>query len=104
MNEYIDKAELLCMINKLFIKRIDGTTANCAYNKALIAVKMKIAECSVFTDVQPVKCGKWSECYTDSHLYSGICSFCGKASIRNAQSESYEFCPHCAADMRGGRR
>lgn len=52
MNEYIDKAELLCMINKLFIKRIDGTTANCAYNKALIAVKRTISYCSVYTDVK----------------------------------------------------
>lgn len=52
MAEYIDKKELLCMINKLFIKNVDGTTANCAYNNGIIAVKREIAYCSVYTDVK----------------------------------------------------
>ena len=52
-------------------------------------------------DVPPVKRGHWIECYTDSHHYSGICSVCGKASIRNLNDKPYEYCPRCRADMRG---
>lgn len=54
MIEYIDKKELLCMINKRFIKRIDGTIADCAYNHALIDVKREIAYCSIYTPIQPL--------------------------------------------------
>ena len=44
--------------------------------------------------------GYWSECYTDTHHYSGICSVCGAASIRKVQAKPYEFCPRCGAVMR----
>ena len=50
-------------------------------------------------DVQPVRHGRWSECYTDTHHYSGICSVCGKASIKNLTSSLYEYCPRCGARM-----
>ena len=53
------------------------------------------------TDVQPVKRGRWSECYTDSHHYSGICSVCGKASIKSLTESLYEYCPKCGARMDG---
>lgn len=54
-------------------------------------------------DVQPVKHGKWSECYTDSHHYSGICSVCGRASIKSLTESLYEYCPRCGARMiKGG--
>lgn len=52
-------------------------------------------------DVQPVKRGRWSECYTDSHHYSGICSVCGKASIRSIKENPLEYCPKCGARMEG---
>lgn len=52
-------------------------------------------------DVQPVKRGRWSECYTDSHHYSGICSVCGRASIRSIRENPLEYCPKCGARMDG---
>lgn len=50
-------------------------------------------------DVQSIKHGQWSECYTDTHHYSGICSVCGKASIKSLTESLYTFCPKCGAKM-----
>lgn len=50
-------------------------------------------------EVQLVKHGQWSECYTDTHHYSGICSVCGKASIKSLAESLYEYCPKCGARM-----
>ena len=50
-------------------------------------------------DIQPVKHGRWSECYTDSHHYSGICSVCGRASIKSLTESLYKYCPKCGARM-----
>ncbi len=52
-------------------------------------------------DVQPVKHGRWSECYTDSRLYSGICSVCGGAAIRSVKANPLDYCPNCGARMDG---
>ena len=52
-------------------------------------------------DVKPVKHGRWSECYTDSHHYSGICSVCGMASIKSLTESLYKYCPKCGARMDG---
>ena len=52
-------------------------------------------------DVQPVKRGRWSECYTDSRLYSGICSVCGGAAIRSVKANPLGYCPNCGARMDG---
>lgn len=49
---------------------------------------------------QTEKHGRWSECYTDTHHYSGICSVCGKASIKSLTESLYKYCPKCGADMR----
>ena len=68
-------------------------------NRQLAEWLMELKELKA-TDVQPVKRGQWFECYTDSHHYSGICSVCGKASIRKLQEKPYEFCPRCGADMK----
>lgn len=54
-------------------------------------------------DVQPIKHGRWSECYTDSRLYSGICTVCGKASIRSIKENPLEYCPKCGARMDGAQ-
>lgn len=43
--------------------------------------------------------GQWSECFTDTHHYSGICSVCGKASIKTLTESLYEYCPKCGARM-----
>lgn len=52
-------------------------------------------------DVQHVKHGRWSECYTDPYHRSDICSCCDKASIRAVNATPYEFCPRCGARMDG---
>lgn len=53
-------------------------------------------------DVQSMKHGRWYECYTDSHHYSGVCTVCGKASIRSINENPLEYCPKCSARMDGG--
>lgn len=52
-------------------------------------------------NVQPVKHGYWSECYTDSHHYSGICSVCGGGAIRKVKGKPLDYCPNCGARMNG---
>lgn len=54
-------------------------------------------------DVRPVKYGYWSECYTDSHHYSGICSVCGRGAIRKVETKPLGFCPNCGARMEGDK-
>lgn len=51
-----------------------------------------------------VKHGQWSECFTDTHHYSGICSVCGKASIKTLTESLYAFCPKCGAIMDGEQK
>lgn len=51
-----------------------------------------------------IKHGRWSECYTDAHHYSGICSVCGKASIKSLTESLYAFCPKCGAKMDGDKQ
>lgn len=60
-----------------------------------------ILELMPAADVQSVKHGRWSECYTDSRHYSGICSVCCKASIKSLAESLYAFCPKCGARMDG---
>lgn len=50
-------------------------------------------------DVQPVRHGYWSECYTDEHHYSGICSVCGGGAIRKVKAKPLDYCPKCGARM-----
>ena len=56
-------------------------------------------------DVQPIRHGRWiCEFYNDVFdVYQADCSVCKKESTDKYDkvSESYEYCPHCGADMRG---
>lgn len=54
MAEYLDREEVIERINKLYTKNGDGSWAENDYNNALIATKVEIFHCSVFTDIQPV--------------------------------------------------
>lgn len=45
------------------------------------------------------KHGYWSECYTDEHHYSGICSVCGGGAIRKVKAKPLDYCPKCGARM-----
>lgn len=51
--------------------------------------------------VQIVKHGRWSECFTDSRIYSGICSVCGGGAIRSVIAKPLDYCPNCGARMDG---
>lgn len=62
---------------------------------------LKDVETSTNANVKVIKHGHWSECYTDSHHYSGICSVCGKAAIKTLSENLYAYCPHCGARMDG---
>lgn len=53
------------------------------------------------SDVQRVKHGRWSECYTDNRIYSGICSVCGGGAIRSVRANPLAYCPNCGAKMDG---
>lgn len=88
MAEYIEKAEL--------IKKLCFETAEWYCSPTIKTIKEFPA-----ADVQPVKYGRWSECYTDSRLYSGICSVCGGAAIRSVKANPLGYCPNCGARMDG---
>ena len=60
-----------------------------------------LTACMPNEDVKPVNHGRWSECYTDSRLYSGICSVCGGAAIRGVKGKPLDYCPNCGARMDG---
>lgn len=61
--------------------------------------KTLIDRMSIQVDMR--KQGCWSECFFDDRIYSGICSVCGKASIRNVNAEPLTWCPNCGAKMDG---
>jgi hypothetical protein len=64
-------------------------------------------------DAQPVKHGRWSECYRDSRCISVICSVCKNPTVishgcRDADEvtmddviERLPHCPKCCSDMGG---
>ena len=50
-------------------------------------------------EAEPIRHGRWSECWHDDRLYSGICSECEKASVRPVGSDPLPICPKCGAKM-----
>lgn len=95
-DEYISRDELRkhladCMTAEFFDSDM---------KKAVVGIDVYVENMPA-ADVQPVKHGRWSECYTDSRLYSGICTVCGKASIRSIKENPLEYCPKCGARMDG---
>lgn len=101
MNEYIrkDKALYFMNHNDKVVHYLSRTAENIV-DRTTQAICQVISEMPA-ADVQPVKHGRWSECYTDTHHYSGICSICGKASIKSLAESLYAFCPKCGARMDG---
>ena len=94
MNEYISRENVLGNSNIITVQTKE-------YGSIEVIPVDTIADIES-ADVQPVKHGRWSECYTDSHHYSGICTVCGKASIRSIKENPLEYCPKCGARMDGG--
>ena len=94
MNEYISRENVLGNSNIITVQTKE-------YGSIEVIPVDTIADIES-ADVQPVKHGRWSECYTDSHHYSGICTVCGKASIRSIKENPLEYCPKCGARMAGG--
>lgn len=99
----------------LAIEPLVGSGADIIRNDALLDA-IKIVDSMPTVDAQPVKLGKWSECWRDSSrtVISVICSSCKKASItylpyRDLAVEDVPkkiciqmpFCPKCSAKMDG---
>lgn len=95
MNEYIRLDTTIIALDNLINEAATGTMA-----RTLFKAKDTIYNQQRYViNVQPVKHGRWSECYTDSRLYSGICTVCGKGSIRSIKENPLEYCPKCGAKM-----
>lgn len=93
MNEYISREETV----KAFCEKCKGYyDGHCIHR---VECDIDVIKTAPAADVQPVKHGRWSECYTDSVHYSGICTACKSASVRQLIEKSYEFCPRCGARM-----
>lgn len=99
MNEYISREAVLKAF-KLKVKNPKKDYQRGMQDAIDCLIPEVIADIPA-TDVQPIKHGRWSECYTDTHHYSGICSVCGKASIKSLTESLYDFCPKCGARMDG---
>lgn len=99
MAEYIDKKQA---IDK-FIEGDGDNEFTEGYNFAVNEYK-KMIKAMPTADVQLIKHGRWSECYIDTNNYSGICSVCGKASIKSLTESLYAFCPKCGAIMDGDNK
>lgn len=96
MNECIKKDDV---IDK-FIEGDGDDEFTDGYNFAVNEYREKIKAMPA-ADVMLVKHGRWSECYTDSRLYSGICSVCGGGAIRSVKGKPLDYCPNCGARMDG---
>lgn len=86
MSEYIKKSEAY----RLLENEGDSLTLRCsaeAYYKAADMIS-----CMKSADVKPVAHGTWKGVSVGAY----ICSEC-----LNISGWSYDFCPHCGADMRG---
>lgn len=104
MSEYISKQFVIDYLNS-YLNSIakcgaDSLLFDRGQRRALINSIQDISAAKA-SDVQLVKHGRWSECYTDSHHYSGICSVCGRASIKSLTESLYKYCPKCGARMDG---
>lgn len=94
MNECIKKDDV---IDK-FIEGDGDDEFTEGYNFAVNEYREKIKAMPA-ADVMLVKHGRWSECFTDSRIYSGICSECGGGAIRSVKGKPLDYCPNCTARM-----
>ena len=99
MAEYICREDVLKKAKSSISVPADNEW-DCGYNTAMAEMQEFIKHLTA-ADVQPVRHGRWSECYTDTHHYSGICTVCGRASIKTLTESLYEYCPKCGARMDG---
>lgn len=99
MDEYISKDKALYFMNHndKVVHYLSRTAENMV-DRTTQALCQVISEMPA-EDVQPVKHGRWSECFTDSRIYSGICSECGGGAIRSVKGKPLGYCPNCGARM-----
>lgn len=96
-DEYIRLDTTIMGIDGLINEAPTGSQA-----RALFCAKDMIYDQQRYvSEMKPVKHGRWSECYTDSRLYSGICTACGGAAIRSVIANPLDYCPNCGARMDG---
>ena len=101
MNEYISRKEAINVIKSLESSMPAKDNYAKGYDAALGRALIAVREVSPAAGVMTVKRGRWSECYTDTRLYSGICSVCGGAAIRSVKGKPLDYCPNCGARMDG---
>lgn len=96
MADYLSREEILRVFDNLTVKNPDDKYQH-GMQDAIDCLIPEVINGMEVADT--VKHGRWSECYTDTHHYSGICSVCGKASIKSLTESLYAFCPKCGAKM-----
>lgn len=89
---FMGDARIMNQNDEKVLSEIDG------YEKAINDVHELILDKDLIENVQPVKYGRWFECYTDTHIYS-VCAACKSVSVRLLKAAPYEFCPRCGARM-----
>ena len=89
----IDSETLKSRIGELCLNNDDLFSAK-AYERII-----GVIEAAPTIEAEPIRHGRWSECWHDDRLYSGICSECEKASVRPVGSDPLPICPKCGAKM-----
>ena len=102
MPELIDKKRTEAKVFLIARHFIDRPDREVELVKAVIHRCCEEIDRQPTIEAEPVRHGRWSECWHDERIYSGICSSCEKASIRPVDSEPLKFCPKCGARMEGG--
>lgn len=112
MCDYISRDAAFDSLNKLCDRVCQYSNAqryvmcsSCPLGDAFNVIEVDIPA----ADVRPVVRGHWisreeaekifEENYSDFPV--GECSVCGHCDWDCTESESFNFCPHCGADMRG---
>lgn len=103
MDEYISRESVVRYLKGYSEKECNSNSPYGMITSSVLSKAERAISKMPAADVQPVKHGRWSECYTDSHHYSGICTVCGKASIRSIKENPLEYCPKCGARMDGDK-
>lgn len=99
MAEYIDKDKLIEEIDEWL-----DSVGSIVLGKGLSSYGELLGciEDAQVTDVQEVKCGRWTKVNKRPKSYIIRCSACGKSAYWIGKSINYKFCPNCGAKMVGG--
>lgn len=94
--------------NKELYKCVHNPTSERCTCSDIAQICIRITEFATFSDVQPIKHGRWigiiEYCKKNGYIPSGMgiyywCSECDKE-----EQKTSDFCPNCGADMRGEQK